>query len=299
MEKFTITELNTLQTPQIVAVGVGDSGKNIIDYMANQNTLGIELIIANTGEQDYYESLRETLEGADVVFIVTGLGGISSTAIAPLIAKLANEVGALTIGIVSKPFSFEGRKCLKLAEEGLRTLNSECNSVVVLSNDKLLSIIDPKLGIKDSFKIIDSIFARVINGISGVIIPSGENDINLDLTDLKTIMIHRGVAIVGIGEYQGENAAYKAMNAAMKFATVDGLSMKNASGILVHFNMHPEFHFMQLSAAMEVVHKSIDESAEVIFGTTTDDSFPLDFIRVTIIATGIEKIPMMAANNVY
>ncbi len=299
MEQFTITESSILTKPRIVAVGVGDSGNKIIDYMCQEQNSGIELIIANTDEQDYYESLRETLVGTDVVFIVTGLGGITSTATAPIIAKLAKEVGALTIGVASKPFSFEGRKRLKLAEEGLRTLITECNSVVIIPNDKLLSIIDPKLGIRDSFKTVDCIFARVINGIAGVIIPSGEDDINLDVADLLTIMIHGGVAIIGIGEHQGENAAYEAINDAMKFSMADDLTMKDASGVLVHFNMHPELHFMELSAAMEVIHKSVDESAEVIFGTTTDESLPLDFIRVTVIATGVEKIPMVVANNVY
>jgi len=299
MKQFTFNELPTVRESKIVAVGVGDSGNNIINYMINEKTSGIELIIANTDEQNSYESLRQTLEGADVIFVVVGLGGTTGTVKASSIAKIAKDVGALTIGITSKPFSFEGHKRRGIAEAGLTTLKSECDSVVVIPNDKLLSIIDPKAQIKVSFKIVDGVFSRVINAIAGVIIPSGENDINLDFADLQTIMIHRGVAVIGIGEHQGNSAAHEAINDAMKFAMVDGLTMQDASGVVVHFNMHSEFHFMELSVAMEVVQRSVGESTEVIFATTTDESLPLDFIRVTVIATGVEKIPMVAANNVY
>lgn len=298
MELFSIKESSALTQARIVAVGVSGSGSNIINYMGKAQNSGIELIIANMDAQDHYESLRETLSGADVVFIITGLGGVTGTVVALIIAKIAKEVGALTIGVVSKPFCFEGQKRTEIADKGLEALKRIADSVVVIPNDKLLSNIDTKLGIKECFKSVDSVFARVIYAIAGVIIPSGENDINLDFADLQTIMIHRGVAVVGIGEHQGNNPAYEAINDAIKFAMVDGLTMKNASGVVVHFNMHSEFHFMELSAAMEVIQQSVNESAEVIFGTTTDESLPLDFIRVTVIAAGVEKIPMVAANNV-
>jgi cell division protein FtsZ len=276
MELFSIKESSTLTQARIVAVGVSGSGSNIINYMGKAQNSGIELIIANMDAQDHYESLRETLSGADVVFIITGLGGVTGTVVAPIIAKIAKEVGALTIGVVSKPFCFEGQKRTEIADKGLETLKRIADSVVVIPNDKLLSNIDTKLGIKECFKSVDSVFARVIYAIAGVIIPSGENDINLDFADLQTIMIHRGIAVIGIGEHQGKNAAYEAINNAMKFTMADGLTMKSASGVLVHFNMHPEFHFMELSAAMEVIHKSVDESA-----------------------AGVEKSFMLVANNVY
>jgi cell division protein FtsZ len=172
-------------------------------------------------------------------------------------------------------FSFEGHKRCETAKAGLKNLKSECDSVVVIPNDRIPNI-DANCPLNECFKLIDGVFSRVINGIAGVIIPSGENDINLDFADLQTIMIHRGIAVIGIGEHQGKNAAYEAINNAMKFTMADGLTMKSASGVLVHFNMHPEFHFMELSAAMEVIHKSVDESA-----------------------AGVEKSFMLVANNVY
>jgi cell division protein FtsZ len=292
-------ETSILRISRIVAVGISGSGSNIIKNMMNKKIPGIELIIVETDEQNSYESLHQTLEGADVVFLIVGLGGITGIYTTPIIAKIAKSVGALTVSVVSKPFTIEGSNRLGNAEEALEKLNRVTDSMIVIPNDKLLTLMNPDWPLDDAFKFIDDVVARVINGISGVILPSGEEDINLDYIDLETIMTHQGLAGVGIGEYQGNNAAYEAINDAIKFPMVDGVSIENASGVLVHFSMHPEFHFMELSAAMEVIHKSVAEHADVIFGTTTDKSLPLDFIRVTIIPTGIEKIPMKAANNVY
>ncbi|HEX5622820.1 MAG TPA: cell division protein FtsZ [Sulfuricurvum sp.] len=332
MEPFSIAESSTLTGARIVAVGVGGGGGNMIGYMLKEQIPGIELIIANTDAQvleqgsaaikiqlgakltkglgagmkpevgkesaiESYEDLRRALEGADIVFVAAGLGGGTGTGAAPIIAKIAKEVGALTIAVVTKPFSFEGRKRLKLAEEGLEELKNESDSIVVIPNDKLLSIIDPKLGIKESFKIVDSVLARAVSGTSGVILASGENDINLDFADLQTVMSHRGLALMGVGEYKGDNAAYEAIKNAIESPLLDNMSINGALGVLVHFNMHPEFPFMELSSAMEVVQKSVDESAEVIFGTTTDDNLPLDFIRITLVATGFEKKASMGINN--
>ena len=332
MEPFSINESSTLTGARIVAVGVGGGGGNMIGYMLKEQIPGIELIIANTDAQvleqgsaaikiqlgakltkglgagmkpevgkesaiESYEDLRRALEGADIVFVAAGLGGGTGTGAAPIIAKIAKEVGALTIAVVTKPFSFEGRKRLKLAEEGLEELKNESDSIVVIPNDKLLSIIDPKLGIKDSFKIVDSVLARAVSGTSGVILASGENDINLDFADLRTVMSHRGLALMGVGEYKGENAAYEAIKNAIESPLLDNMSINGALGVLVHFNMHPEFPFMELSAAMEVVQKSVDESAEVIFGTTTDENLALDFIRITLVATGFEKKASQGINN--
>ena len=292
-------ETSILRISRIVAVGISGSGSNIIKNMMNKKIPGIELIIVETDAQNSYESLRQTLEGADVVFLIVGLGGITGIYTAPIIAKIAKSVGALTISVVSKPFTIEGSNRLANAEEALEKLNRVTDSMIVIPNDKLLTLMNPDWPLDDAFKFIDDVVARVINGISGVILPSGEEDINLDYIDLETIMTHQGLAGVGIGEYQGNNAAYEAINDAIKFPMVDGVSIENASGVLVHFSMHPEFHFMELSAAMEVIHKSVAERADVIFGTTTDKSLPLDFIRVIVIAAGVDKSPILAVNNVY
>ncbi len=333
MEPFiSIEESKTLTGARIVAVGVGGGGGNMIGYMLKEQIPGIELIMANTDAQvleqgnaatkiqlgakltkglgagmkpevgkesalESYEDLARALEGADIVFVAAGLGGGTGTGAAPIIAKIAKEVGALTIAVVTKPFSFEGKKRLKLAEEGLDELKKESDSIVVIPNDKLLSIIDPKLGIKESFKIVDSVLARAVSGTSGVILSSGDNDINLDFADLQTVMSHRGLALMGVGEYKGENAAYEAIKNAIESPLLDNMSITGALGVLVHFSMHPEFPFMELSAAMDVVHNSVDDGADVIFGTTTDENLPHDFIRITLVATGFEKKASQGINN--
>lgn len=297
MKSITINESATIQENRIVVVSFGSSGSHIIDNMIKAESRGVEFIAVNA-ESDY-ENIREALENANIVFITGGLGGQRGQTVTPLIAKIAKDTGALTIGVVTKPFLFEGKKRLKIAEETLIELKKVSDCVVVIPNDKLLSIIDPKMMIRESFKIVDNVLARTINGIIGVILANGENDINLDIVDLQTIMSHRGIALAGIGESQGEKAAYEAIISAVEFAKNDHLSIKDASGVLVHFTMHPNFYFMKLSEAMDFIHNSVNESADVIFGTTTDEALPIDFIRVTFIATGCEKIAMLAANNVY
>lgn len=332
MEPFSIQESKTLTGARIVAVGVGGGGGNMIGYMLKDQIPGIELIMANTDAQvldqgtaatkiqlgakltkglgagmkpevgkesalESYEAIARSLEGADIVFVAAGLGGGTGTGAAPIIAKIAKEVGALTIAVVTKPFSFEGKKRLKLAEEGLEELKRESDSIVVIPNDKLLSIIDPKMGIKESFKIVDSVLARAVSGTSGVILSSGDNDINLDFADLQTVMSHRGLALMGVGEYKGDNAAYEAIKNAIESPLLDNMSINGALGVLVHFSMHPEFPFMELSAAMDVVHNSVDDGADVIFGTTTDVNLPEDFIRITLVATGFEKKSSVGINN--
>lgn len=332
MEPFSIQESKTLTGARIVAVGVGGGGGNMIGYMLKDQIPGIELIMANTDAQvldqgvaatkiqlgvkltkglgagmkpevgkesalESYDDIAKALQGADIVFVAAGLGGGTGTGAAPIIAKIAKEVGALTISVVTKPFSFEGKKRLKLAEEGLEELKRESDSIVVIPNDKLLSIIDPKMGIKDSFKIVDSVLARAVSGTSGVILSSGENDINLDFADLQTVMSHRGLALMGVGEYKGENAAYEAIKNAIESPLLDNMSINGAMGVLVHFSMHPEFPFMELSAAMDVVHNSVDDGADVIFGTTTDATIPEDYIRITLVATGFEKKASAGINN--
>lgn len=332
MEPFSIEESTSLTGARIVAVGVGGGGGNMIGFMLKEQIPGIELIMANTDAQvleqgsaaskiqlgakltkglgagmkpevgkesalESYEDIARVLEGADIVFVAAGLGGGTGTGAAPIIAKIAKEVGALTIAVVTKPFSFEGKKRLKLADEGLEELKKESDSIVVIPNDKLLSIIDPKLGIKESFKIVDSVLARAVSGTSGVILSSGDNDINLDFADLQTVMSHRGLALMGVGEYKGDNAAYEAIKNAIESPLLDNMSINGALGVLVHFSMHPEFPFMELSAAMDVVHNSVDDGADVIFGTTTDANLPQDYIRITLVATGFEKKASVGINN--
>ena len=324
MEPFLVEESNSVTGARIIAVGVGGGGGNMIGHMINENVTGIEMMLINTDAQvlsennaaskiqigtkltkglgagmkpsigkdsalENYDEIRSALEGADIVFISAGLGGGTGTGAAPVVAQIAKEIGALTISIVTKPFMFEGRKRLKLAESGLEELKKESDSIVVIPNDKLLSIIDRKLGLKESFKIVDSVLAQAVSGTSGVILSSGENDINLDFADLQTVMSHKGMALMGVGEHEGENAAYEAIKAAIESPLLDNMSINGAMGVLVHFSMHPDFPMMELAEAMEVVHDSAHDDAEVIWGTSTDEDIAENYIKITIVATGFEK----------
>ncbi len=320
---FTIEESTLNNGARIVAVGIGGGGGNMIGHMINEGVEGIEMVVANTDAQvlqtssaqtkiqlgsrltkglgagmkpsvgkdsaiENYDEIRNTLEGADIVFIAAGLGGGTGTGAAPVVAQIAKDVGALTIAVVTKPFSFEGKRRMKLAEEGLKELKKESDSIVVIPNDKLLSIIDKKLGLKDSFKIVDAVLAQAVSGTSGVILSSGDNDINLDFADLKTVMCHQGMALMGVGEYQGENAAYEAIKTAIESPLLDNMSINGAMGVLVHFTMHPDFPMIEISEAMNVVFESADEEADVIWGTTTDATLPIDYIKITLVATGFD-----------
>jgi cell division protein FtsZ len=182
---------------------------------------------------------------------------------------------------------FEGRKRMKLAEEGLLELKEASDSIVVIPNDKLLSIIDRKLGMEDSFKIVDGVLAQAVSGTSGVILADGV--INLDFADLKTVMSHRGMALMGVGEYQGENAAYEAIKSAIESPLLDNMSINGAMGVLVHFYMNPNFPMMEIQEAMNVIYDSADEDADVIFGTSSDQGLDEDFVRITLVATGFEQ----------
>ena len=323
MDNFIVEEVQGINGARIVAVGVGGGGGNMIGHMINEGITGIEMICVNTDAQvlndtksskiqigskltkglgagmkpeigkesalESYDEIRASLEGADIVFISAGLGGGTGTGAAPVVAQIAKDVGALTIAIVTKPFSFEGKKRLKLAQEGLEELKRESDSIVVIPNDKLLSIIDRKLGLKDSFKIVDSVLAQAVSGTSGVILSSGSNDINLDFADLKTVMNHRGMALMGVGEYEGDNAAYEAIKSAIESPLLDNMSINGAMGVLVHFTMHPDFPIMEIYEAMNVINDSADDEADIIFGTSTSKEIAENYIKITIIATGFEK----------
>ena len=333
IEAFSVEEARNISGARIIAVGVGDGGCNMIGHMINQGVTGIEMMLINTDAQvlsetcaaskiqigtkltkglgagmkpvvgrdsalESYDEIKAALIGADIVFISAGLGGGTGTGAAPIVAQIAKEVGALTISVVTKPFKFEGNKRIKLAEEGLEELKKESDSIVVIPNDKLLTIIDRKLGLKDSFKIVDGVLAQAVSGTSGVILSSGENDINLDFADLKTVMSHKGMALMGVGEHEGENAAYEAIKAAIESPLLDNMSINGAMGVLVHFKMHPEFPMMEIAEAMDVVHDSAHDDAEVIWGTSTDANMPQDYIKITIVATGFEKnVPTKELSN--
>ncbi len=325
-QPFTIEEHKPHIGAKIKAIGVGGGGSNMINHMIKEGVKGIELYVANTDAQalnsslapnklqlgtkltkglgagmkpdtgresalEAYEEIRAALEGADIVFIAAGLGGGTGTGAAPIIASIAKEMGILTISVVTKPFKFEGKKRLKFADEGLEALKKESDSIVVIPNERLLSIIDRSLGMKESFKLVDAVLSNAVTGTSGVILDTGcGDDINVDFADLQTVMSYKGLALMGMGDYTGENAPMEALQLAVDSPLLDNLSINGAMGVMVHFQMHPSVSLFDLSAAMEeIIHDTVDEDADVIFGTSTSEALAENQVIVTLVATGFEQ----------
>ena len=328
MEEFDIEVIETKSTSEgakIKAIGVGGGGGNMINHMINEGIHNIDLIVANTDAQalksscapfklqlgisatrglgagmvpekgreaalENFEDIKSMLDGSDIVFLSAGLGGGTGTGAAPIIAQAAKEVGALTVSIVTSPFKFEGRKRTKLAREGLEELKRESDCIIVVPNEKLLAVVEKNLGIKESFKLVDDILSQAVGGISNVILSHGDNDINLDFADVKTIMSHRGLALMGVGYSSGTNAAYDAAKAAIESPLLDNISIDGAMGVLVHFDIHPDYPILEISEAMNIVEENADEDANVIFGTTTNPDMGVEEVKITIIATGFEEM---------
>ncbi|WP_456428990.1 cell division protein FtsZ [Nitratifractor sp.] len=321
---------NGIEGAKIKAIGVGGGGGNMINHMISENIKGIDLIVANTDAQaldssmapiklqlgpnvtrglgagmkpeigreaalESFGEIKETLAGADIVFISAGLGGGTGTGAAPIIAQAAKEVGALTVSVVTTPFRFEGRKRQQLGKAGLEELKRESDSIIVVPNERLLSIVEKNLGIKESFRLVDDVLCQAVAGISNVILSHGPNDINLDFADVKTVMSHRGLALMGSGSSTGANAAYDAAKAAIDSPLLDNISINGAKGVLVHFHIHPDYPILQISEAMDIIEEHADEDASVIFGTTTDNNLEIDQVKITIVATGFEEPESVAA----
>ena len=327
----TASGTDSVEGAKIKAIGVGGGGGNMINHMIAENVKGIDLIVANTDAQaldssmspiklqlgvnatrglgagmqpeigreaalESFSEIKDTLAGADIVFISAGLGGGTGTGAAPIIAQAAKEVGALTVSVVTTPFKFEGRKRQKLAKSGLEELKRESDSIIVVPNERLLSIVEKNLGIKESFRLVDDVLCQAVSGISNVILSHGPNDINLDFADVKTVMSHRGLALMGSGSSQGANAAYDAAKAAIDSPLLDNVSINGAKGVLVHFHIHPDYPILQISEAMEIIEEHADEDASVIFGTTTSTDLEIDQVKITIVATGFEEAEAVGGN---
>jgi len=328
MEDFEIKEIDSsrhrVEGAQITAIGVGGGGGNMINHMIAEESVEIHLIAANTDAQalstnmassklqlgisatrglgagmqpekgreaalESYDETKKALDGSDIVFISAGLGGGTGTGAAPIIAQAAKEVGALTVSVVTTPFRFEGKKRNKLAMEGLAELKEESDCIIIIPNERLLSIVEKNLGMKESFRLVDNILSQAVGGISNVILSHGENDINLDFADVKTVMSHKGTALMGVGKSSGGGAAIDAAKMAIESPLLNDVSINGAMGVLVHFHIHPDYPMLEMSDAMETIEENADEDANVIFGTTTDENLPIDEVQITIIATGFEK----------
>lgn len=325
MGNFTVEEKKPSYGAKIKVVGVGGGGGNMINHIIREKggEMDIELIVANTdvkaldsslaftklqlGEkitkglgagmnpdvgskaaQESYEEIKTALEYSDIVFVASGLGGGTGTGAAPIVAQAAKEIGALTISVVTMPFDFEGKKRYNLALKGLEELKKESDSIVVIPNQRLKTLIDKKAGIKESFKIVDNVLARAVSGMCTIVLDSGNSDINSDFADVKKVMEHRGMALLGIGESEGEGAAQEAIKNAIQSPLLSDITIDGAVGVLVHFKYHPDSPFSDIEEAMCLVQNSVDDNADIIFGTTSDESFENNKIQVTIIATGFK-----------
>ncbi len=307
-------------TALIKVIGVGGAGNNAINRMIESGIKGVEFIAVNTdrqalqvskastriqigekitrglgaganpdiGAQAAEESkseIAEVLRGADMVFVTSGMGGGTGTGAAPIVAATAKELGILTIGVVTKPFTFEGKKRLTQAERGIQNLKERVDTLVVIPNDKLLQIIDRKTSIVEAFKMADDVLRQGVQGISDLISVPGL--INLDFADVKTIMLNTGMAHMGIGRASGENRAEDAAKEAIQSPLLE-TSIEGARGVIINITGGTDLGLQEANTAAELVQRSVDPEANIIFGVVTDESLG-DEIQITVIATGFEK----------
>ena len=225
------------------------------------------------------------MKGADMVFVTAGMGGGTGTGAAAIIAGTAKDMGILTIGVVTKPFTFEGKKRLAQAERGIGSLRGKVDALVVIPNDKLLQVIDRKTSMQEAFMMADDILRQGVQGISDLISVSG--DINLDFADVKTIMSNRGMAHMGIGTASGENRAEDATKQAIQSPLLE-TSIEGAKAVIINITGGNDLGLHEVNTACELVQRSVDPEANIIFGTVTDETLG-DEIQITVIATGFDK----------
>ena len=301
----------------IKVIGVGGGGNNAVNRMIETGIKGVEFIAVNTdkqalqiskastriqigekitrglgagadpniGAQSAEESkseIAEALRGADMVFVTAGMGGGTGTGAAPTVAACAKEMGILTIGVVTKPFTFEGKKRLAQAERGIESLKGKVDTLVVIPNDKLLQIIDRKTSIIDAFRMADDVLRQGVQGISDLIANPGL--VNLDFADVKTIMLNTGMAHMGIGMASGENRAEDAAKQAIQSPLLE-TSIEGARGVIINITGSSSLGLQEVNTAAELVQRSVDPEANIIFGTVIDEELD-DEIVITVIATG-------------
>jgi cell division protein FtsZ len=236
--------------------------------------------------EESLDELKESLKGAEMVFITAGMGGGTGTGAAPLVAQVAKHVGALTVAVVTKPFSFEGAKRRRNAEEGISRLRNEVDTLIVIPNDRLLNICDQKTTLQEAFLLADDILRQGIQGIAELITVPG--DINLDFADVRRIMADAGPALMAIGRARGENRAVEAAQAAIRSPLLD-VSIHGAKGVLFNVTSNGNMSLHELNMAAQVIAEVVDPDAEIIFGTATDGSLD-DEVKITLIAVGFEPL---------
>jgi cell division protein FtsZ len=301
----------------IKVVGVGGGGTNAVNRMVDAGLTGVEFIAVNTdaqallmadadikiqigvqgtrglgagadpavglaAAQESRDELKEALKGADMVFIAAGEGGGTGTGGAPIVAELGSEIGALTVGVVTRPFGFEGRKRGDQAERGIDELRERVDTLIVIENDRLLQVVEKRTSIVEAFRMADDILRQGVQGITDLITVPGL--VNLDFADVRTIMRDAGSALMGIGTASGENRAAEAARSAVSSPLLEA-SIEGATGILLNVTGPPDIGLFEVNEAAEVVTSASDQNANVIFGAVIDESHA-DEVRVTVIATG-------------
>ena len=306
---------------RIKVLGVGGSGKNATNHMINSKVKGVDFIAINTDAQDLHHSLskkkihigknltrglgtgmnpdlgkraveetkeeiQEAIKGADMVFIAGGMGGGTCTGAAPVVAKTAKEIGALTVAVVTKPFFFEGAQRMRLAEQGLEELRKSVDAIIIIPNDRLLSTISKETTARAAFAMCDEILKQAVEGISDLITTPGV--INIDFADIRSIMENAGSALMGIGTASGEKRAEEAAKNAINSPLLE-LSIHGAKGVLFSIAGGDDLTMFEIQDAAKVITESIDPNAKVIFGTVRDEKLKKGEVKITVIASGFPE----------
>jgi cell division protein FtsZ len=306
---------------KIKVVGVGGSGNNAISRMIDAKIKGVEFVAINTDAQALHHSkaqekvhigknltkglgagmnpeigrqaaeenrdeIQEVLKGADMVFVACGLGGGTGSGAAPIVAETAKELGALTVGVVTRPFAFEGSQRRAIAEEALNNLKDRVDTLITIPNDKLLSIIDRKTSLISAFRIVDDVLRQGVQGISDLITRPGI--VNVDFADVRAIMQDSGSALMGIGIASGENRAVEAAKAAINSPLLE-LSIDGAKGVLFNISGSTDIGMLEINEAANIITENIDPNAKVIFGAVVDDQIRKGDIQITVVATGFDS----------
>jgi cell division protein FtsZ len=307
-------------TAKIKVIGVGGGGGNAVNRMIQAGIKGIEFLVANTdvqamrtclaptkiqigakltkglgaganpeiGKQAALEDtdrILESLSGADMIFITSGMGGGTGTGAAPIIASLAAELGSLTVAVVTKPFAFEGKRRRVQAEQGIRALRDTVDTLITIPNERLLNFVERATSLGEAFKIADDVLRQAVQGISDLITVPGE--INLDFADVKTIMHGMGMALMGTGVSQGEHRAVEAAQRAISSPLLEEASIEGAKGVLINITGGTDMTLFEVHEAASIIQEAADEEANIIFGTVIDPKMK-DEVKVTVIATGFD-----------
>ncbi|OGB93869.1 MAG: cell division protein FtsZ [Candidatus Rokubacteria bacterium RIFCSPLOWO2_12_FULL_69_21] len=313
-------ELDSETMANIKVIGVGGGGSNAVNRMVTSSMTGVEFIVVNTDVQALRHSpvecklqigekltkglgvgadpekgrkaaiedtdkILQQLQGADMVFLTAGLGGGTGGGAAPIIANLAKEMEILTVGVVTKPFVFEGKRRAEQAERGLEELKATVDSLIIIPNQRLISHASKNTGVKEAFAMADNVLRQAVQGIADIIVKPGY--INVDFADVRTVMSERGMAMMGIGEATGDNAAVDAVQKAINSPLLENVSIKGARGVLLNFTHASTMPIYQLNEASKIVHDMVDRDANIIFGDVLDDEMG-EAVRVTVIATGFD-----------